>query len=487
MKRLVFITGFLLTLLPQAAAAADSKVCQAIKGITPISEHYVQKVLDRADEGMKHLQSASANQGFEQYLPSWARRIQQAANNLIDSYLTLSIAQDDLLDVTACLHVDELLLDCKMDEVQKELQSQLKKNSMWGIVQAEALLEFLRERKVHLVRGALNPGYEDPTWEVRWRFESQSSSAQASSSSSKGMCPFDSDYAAPGSDGYGCDDTVLGTISAYEPANAEKEALTSLKGEIDRYKQLAGTFKSLEDELKGLTGSPSTPSSLSRNEPPQGHRNLNGCLEQTPPDSLRLRSVRSPFSYKKNDVSILSDFLAKRAAEGIFREKSDDLKNPEEFKDEERRKKEEKRTNPLTQLFRNAARQFVENVSGLQGKQESTLFAVTPDATLEIAEALGDLRQSVGELSRLSGPKDGVRSFVIKFAYFLRRSCIYRPCNTSLERVLRTAYADECFPYTDGTFLGDSEGDPRWKKCARAACIQAEGVSLPSDCSEVLP
>lgn len=495
MKRLIATTGLLLSLLPFSASAAESQLCNALKDLEPISSHYVKKVLERANKGLENVRGASQNPGFEQYLPSWARQIGGVTNSLIDSYLTINVAQTDLLDATACMRVDSILIDCKLKETHDELQAQLKKNSIWGIIQAEALLGFLRERKVHLVRGALNPNYEDPTWKEQWRFDTQSSSSSSasaigggsSSASSQGMCPFDSDYAPPGNDGYGCDESLLQKISAYKQAETELKGLEALSQEVDKYKQLGKEFAELERQLNELHGNASSASGVPEEQADEGHKELSGCQDETPPDTLRLRSVRSPFSYKKNEIKILSDFVAKRAAEGIFREHSDALKNPEEFEDEKKRERAENGNNPLIQLFRNAARQFFDTVNQFQGKNEGIMFSTAPDSTLEIANALQDLRKSVGELSRIATQKEGLRSFVIRYAYFLRRSCIYRPCNNSLERILRTAYADECFPYTDGQFLQDSAGDPRWKKCAEAACIEVEGAELPGRCKDILP
>lgn len=495
MKRLIASIGLAMALLPISAAAAESQICNALKDMDPVSSHYVKKVLERAEEGLKKLRGASANAGFERYLPSWARQIGEATNSLIDSYLTISVAQTDLLNATACLRVDSILLDCKLKETHDELQAQLKKNSIWGIIQAEALLEFLRERKVHLVRGALNPNYQDPTWEKQWRFDAKRSSASSapsiggdsSSASSKAMCPFDSDYAPPGGDGYGCDASLLAKISAYKPADEERKSLETLEGEVKKYKELGKEFAELERELNALHGNASSAPSVPEQTENPGHKELSGCQDEAPPDTLRLRSVRSPFSYKKDEIRILTDFVAKRAAEGIFREHSDDLKTPEEIEDKDKRERAENANNPLIQLFRNAARQFFETLNELQGKKEGTMFATAPDGTLEIAEALQDLRASVGELSRIATQKEGLRSFVIRYAYYLRRTCIYRPCNDSLERILRTAYADECFPYTDGQFLQDGANDPRWKKCAEAACIQVEGADLPARCDDILP
>ncbi len=489
MKRILLSLGLAMTLFPHAAGAAPSQVCDAVKGIAPVSSHYVQKALERADTGLQNVRSARANPTFERYLPSWALRIAGAVNGLVDSYLTLAVAQGDLLYATSCLRVDTLLLDCKIMEVQDELQAQLKKNSVWGIVQAESMLSFLAERKVHLARGALNPFYEDPTWDDTMEFDTRDETTPpAAAPPAQPMCPFDSDYAPPGTDGYGCDLSLLGNIRAYAPAESERNALQTLEDQINRYKALARDFSALESDLESLyDGTPAAAAGQTPAAAGGGHKELSGCQAQTPPADLRLRSVRSAFSYKKNEIGILSDFLGKRIAEGMFREHADDLKNPDEIKDDKERKEAERVDNPLMRLFREGARRFMESVSGNQGAQEAAVFATTPDGTMEIANALTDLRKSTGALSRLSATKDGLRGFVIRYAYFLRRSCIYRPCNQSLERVLRTAYADECFPYTDGAFLKDAANDPRWKKCAQAACIQVDGVTLPGNCRDVLP
>jgi len=495
MKRPLILIGLALLLLPRASAAAESEICKALKDIEPVSSHYVQKVLERADKGLQKAKGAADNPGLEKYFFSWGDRIRAAANSLIDSYLTMTVAERSLPDTTACLRVDVLLLDCKIDETQSALQSQLGRKSILGMVQLESLLAFLQERKTHLVRGALNPNYRDPTWEYAWRFEEKKKEPDASQvgpqeKEPEPLCPFDSDYAPPASDGYGCDTSVLGKIAAYAPARDEREALRKMEDELKKYKGLATEFGALEQELNALYegNAGSQPVQPAGGDKERDHRELNGCKEANElPEDMRLRSLRTPFSYGKSQLYILSEFLGKRASEGMFREQEDTLKNAEEIEDEEKRKKYVENNNPLLQLFRDSARAFFQGVSGMQGRSESSIFAASPDSTLEMAEALGDLRKSVGELSRLSGPKEGLRTFVINFAYFLRRSCVYRPCNTSLERVLRTAYADECFPYTDGDFLQDSKGDPRWKKCAQAACIQVDGVSLPGNCKDVLP
>lgn len=489
-KRGFLIAGLLTLLLPTVSEAAPGQVCSALRDVTPVSP-YVQEVLKRADAGLQRARAAQDNPGLETYFFSWADRIGAAANSLIDSYLTLSVQQKDLLDTTTCLHADVLLLDCKMDEVQTDMQAQLKRKSIGGILELESVLQFLRERKTHLVRGALDPNYRDATWDTQWRFEeTDASSSRSSEGDERPMCPFDSDYAPPGSDGYGCDATVLGTLSAYAPARAEKEALDTLQRELDRYKGLGAEFGTLEKELNALYDGKAATEFIPPPSTKQDHRGKNGCdTEDNPmPDDLRTRSVRTPFSFKRDELSVLSDFLGKRAAEGMFRQQAGSLRYPEEIEDPQERQEYEDWNFPLLDFPRSNARSYFEAISGQQGKDEAAVFAGAADSTLRITDALTDLRASVGGLSRLANDKeDGLRGFVIRFAYFLRRSCVYRPCNTSLERILRTAYEDACFPYTDGAFLTDDSSNPRWQQCAAKACIPTKGFPLPADCKEVLP
>jgi len=497
MKRFFLLFGVAIILLPTPSRAADSAICNALKNVTPVSTHYVQKVLERANAGLAKAKGSEANPGLEIFYFSWAERIGAAANSLIDSYLTLTVAQRDLMNTTSCLHVDILLIDCKINETQKELQAQLGKKSILGIVRLEALLEFLLERKTPLVRRALNQNFENPTWETEKIFDkAKTEEEKKNNPNPQPLCPFDSDYAPPASDGYGCDSSILAGISAYAPAREEMTALARLDEELKKYKGLATEFDALERDLNALyenNGPQET--SAAEEKKKQGHQELNGCAnkEKPAPDNLRLRSVRSPFSYKKNDLAILTEFLGKRAAEGMFRLQEGALRNADEIEDTKAREDYEKNDNVFSQLIREAPRAFFQMINGEEDKKEGTAFDASPDSTIEIPHALGDLRTSVSELSRLSGKdgeKEGLRAFVIRFAYFLRRSCVFRPCNESLERIMRIAYADECFPYTDGDFVTqekDETSDPQWKKCAIEACIQLPDVTLPASCKDVLP
>jgi hypothetical protein len=184
---------------------------------------------------------------------------------------------------------------------------------------------------------------------------------------------------------------------------------------------------------------------------------------------------------ERNHIQILRDFLALRFWQGESRELPDYLKYPGEFPENKKVQREEaEQIVPPESYERDNKRIVFREWSGLQGGWEAGIFPQATDAQLEIAQAMAGLRKEVrtfAELAHDPGEK-GLRKFVKTFAYYLRRTCIERPCSARLEQILRIAYEDECFPYTNGLFLGDSTDKPRWKECAKAACVPLAGVTL---------
>ena len=108
-----------------------------------------------------------------------------------------------------------------------------------------------------------------------------------------------------------------------------------------------------------------------------------------------------------------------------------------------------------------------------QATKEASILPKAQDAGLEVLEALEPVRPAVKRLVELVNQSDrGLRKFARNYAYFLRRSCIYRPCNEKLETIMKVLYSDECFPYASGAFdvkAGDEiTDDPSWQKCQDA-------------------
>jgi hypothetical protein len=124
------------------------------------------------------------------------------------------------------------------------------------------------------------------------------------------------------------------------------------------------------------------------------------------------------------------------------------------------------------------------NFSITQAQNEALLFALGSDPHLIIGNTLRPLRESVQRLARLIHPGIGqvgegeeqdsigsLRGFVRDFAYFLRRSCMERPCNERLDRILKIVFQDACFPYTNGEYLTVDE-EEACKKATKLEMIQ---------------
>lgn len=563
--RYLFAPALLLLLAAPSAYAAPSAVCQQVKTLEPVSSHYVKKVLERADEGLTYIRTATDNPDFDRYRPTWTRNIASGWSELIDSTITLQYEEQELTRVTACLQFDQLLLECKMDEVREELHAQLDRGSVGAIRKLLPLLSFLQERKRQLQLGALDPLYSDPSWGGKYDFDSPNEvwccplgvpgntcaeTTEETCSLNSGMsfktlnecnaygcvapdstpppaddvlCPYDADYAPPFQSGFGCDIETMQPRSAYAPLQAELEALSIISQQVKKYQSGALAFVEVQQRIDELFGNESTTP-----EPPPEREHLvaYGCgwtggycgddeerrcqqdsdceeyITCNRPEKVcksnRLircnrddqcpsgdtceeekelpasREVRGPFSFKKDQISILSEFLASRVAQDVSREFRDDLKSPNEFEKNEQTERDLREfedKNPIFWITRLGLRMNIQGQGREPARREALIYPEAVDAPLEIAESLKDLREAVSKLSTLASKKDGVRRFVSRYAYFIRRTCIYRPCNLMLEQVIRIVTADECFPYTNGEYLSDSAGDSRREKCKTGAGI----------------
>lgn len=565
--RLALLPAALLALLlaTPSAQAAPSELCARIRDVPAISQHYVQRILDRADQGIAYAREADAVSDFNRILPHWARSVGASWAGLITSELPRTLEQQELPRISACLHFDVLLLECKIDDVRTELRDQLKRGSVLGIMRMQSLLNFLNERVRQLRRGALDPLYDDPDWGKRYDFDDpdavwccpddradkvcrQASPAECSGArgtpfitlqectdggcappegtdpATDRMCPYDADYAPPFLGGYGCDLDMLQALSGYSPAQAELEALNMINQQMQSFRDAGTRLLDIQRAIDELFGNQTTaPEPL----PERVHLNAFGCgweagycagddlkrcvadaecgdagpcvaaervcennrgvrcatdancgdagpcidpeEHEGPPSE---RDLRGPFSLGKDEIGILSDFLGVRAAQEISRTYRDDLKVPNEFGTDEQELREDRaldQENPLTRWFRSDNRLEFQVWSRMQARKEALIFPEAVDSQLEIAESLKGLRTAVSRLSKLASEPDGVRQFVARYAYFINRSCIYRPCSLLLERVIRIVTADECFPYTNGEYLTDTPENPRSEKCEEGA------------------
>jgi hypothetical protein len=353
--------------------------------------------------------------------------------------------------------------------------------------------------------------YADTSWEQQRLFDREEPEPLESP-----LCPFHSDYTPARMTGYGCDVSVLQSIisaagdGALPFAEAEMEGLQKIEDEIDSFREIIPLLQAATGDSG--SGPPPTPE----------HQTVFGCAEEigacsgddlvacssdefcaskdkgfcvknTSKPTIPKRSIRGPFSYPTDHLRLMTEFVQKRIDDGFSRTFPNEWRRASDIPaSDSGAVADRENDSSLVGAARTVTRVFFQSISGIQGRREGAVFAEATDSQLEIADALSDMRASIGELSRLASQKAGVRSFVIELAYFLRRTCAFRPCQRSLEQVIRIALEDACFPYTNGQFLKDTGENPRWKKCALAACIQVDDtdgqpLDLPESCDEILP
>lgn len=501
-RRFLAPIGLLLLTLPQFAAASVD--CAALTDIAPISTHYVQPLLDRADRGIAYAKEARTNDDFVDIFPWWAQNIGGSFAQLIDS-------RQSLTNTSACLRFDELLIECKINDVKIALDEELARGSFVSIMRLESLLLYLKDALYHLEAGSADGSYEDTSWETQMPFD-----REAPTPLGENRCPFHSDYTPPRMTGYGCDVSVMTTILGNSQGGdhlsfvrTERDSLQTLEQAIDDFREIAPLLGESSESsteasntLEGrkhntaigcqvMLGTCSNDTDLEcSSDEFCASRNAGTCTPPTEmPAPIPTRSLRGSFSFGRDHLTILTTFVEKRVQDGLSRTFPESWAHEDDLSDEALESREY--DNRWLDMARDSFRVVFRSISGMMGRTEGASFPEASDSQLEIAEALGGTRESMAELSKLASEKDGVRAFVANMAFFLRRTCIHRPCQKTLEQVIRIALQDDCFPYTNGEFLSDTAEDPRWQKCAIAACVQvddADGnpINLPDSCDDVL-
>lgn len=581
-KRLsIPLASLLLLITVQTAHAAVSTQCRQILSLSPVSP-YTTHVLARADSGLTYARGAPVDPQFLRV--PWTEFATSEILQTIDSRIELTDQADDLIHNSACFHFDVAAVQCKMEEVRSEMNTQIERGSFSAILRLGSLYNFLNERIAQMNNGAFDPTYQDASWGNRRMFDPPSTSVYCcdhpgdscvqrtsqectnrtgyafntlDACASWGcqrpnrqynlkaeMCPYDSDYAPPFLNGYGCDESILSPRASFPPIRAEEESLKIISRQLDEYRSAARQFLSIQQTLDSLTNQQSVlppppeprthllavgcrwDGGLCENDPtirctqstqgndcgpgntckypPTGNanvckqnrnlicfddsqcqigpKNVGPCIKDDgkKPGTAELRG---PFSVDKNHLEILNDFLAQRLEQAVSRQNPDDLKYANEFSPDQKIQIADRSTDDaFTNGVRGSLRVLFRLWSAIQGRNEAATFPYATDAELEVAHGLDFLRSAISDLANLTVMKKGslvmkkgsLRSFVVDYASFLRRSCIERPCNASLEEILKIVFKDECFPYTNGEYLNDTPDNPRWKQCAEKA-----GLSVP--------
>lgn len=463
MKRILLTSAFLLCLLAEPAAADDhlSEQCKKILSLPPVSP-YVSMVRSRAEAGLAYANGGEVDGSFATVMQSWAEYVRSSMAEVAEPQTELIARAMDMSSATACLHLDVLMIQCTMEKVRDAMNAQIERGSREGVTRLGPLLTFLQDRLTQLLRGALDPEYQDPDWA-----ESQPFDPPDSDFSESRQCPFTSDYAPPFQSGYGCDVETLQPRTAFTPLKTEYDTLKLITDQTNAFRDAERLFLTTEQDLATLSGEASA--AFPPLPPPRTHRTAAGCDQQT---NLPSFDLRGPFSLQKNHLDILTHFLLQRTEEGASRHFSEALKNADEYSSAQSSEAAlRSNENVLWSAVRGSLRLTFQAWSILQGEAEALLFPQATDDQLEIAQSLSNLHKVVSTLAKLGHDKSGLRSFAINIAGFLRRSCIFRPCNASLEEVIKISTTDACFPYTNGEFLNDTPGSPRSKQCREAAKI----------------
>lgn len=510
-----------LSLLPHSsyvlALSADD-----IVAIPPVSTHYVQRVLDRADAGIARANSLTTPGGllYNMSKPWWILYATSAMLSTVDTRFQVSEAQKDLLETTPCLHLDVIILQSKIEMVRRELHDALKNDQPNRIILLQRLIRFLNRRIIHLLRGARDPLYEDSDWaDAQW-FDpvnpvwccpqgipgNTCTLGEESLCTNDGglafttpracqeygcllppsqqpldgkLCPFTSDYLPPVTSGYGCDTTAFpAAASGHTPSVKEMTALADLIIKRDAFITRMQSFAPLIQSINAMAGV-SPPSSNLGGGLTRTHKEVHGCLEQIPlarqigPTSL-LQEIhagqaekRGPFSIPKDEPWIAVRFAGVVQRWGARRPQAKALRYPSEFPPGPDRIAAENRENKKTPIERAKdwyLRNFFLSWNVTQSKKEPVPIAKSQDNALQIALASPNLTPAITRLGALVRTHNaGLRFFGKGFAYYLRRSCIFRPCNKKLEQVLKILFENACFPYFNGTYFGNAQIHKRCK------------------------
>lgn|GEM_PF-1839947 len=507
MNRLSLFIGSLILLLPAYTIAAGDQYAD----LAPISP-YVQQVVDRVQQGLTATGPVitTTDQSTLQFLWSMVTGV---IAGTIDTDLRIVEQESDLITNTPCLRIDALILEGWIERARMRKEEALLSGSIGEVYRLIGIQLYLNDRLKALLLGARDPTFEDsdeggyysfdaePYWCCPAKEESgnprqcQSVSSNAvaecrrssgalskrhfscvnagCTSAGEGLsaedenapCPFNSDYLPATGAGYGCDLSVLDPYagSAPEGIRNEIEGLRAIVEERDSF--IAGmetakdTIELLEEELGGGPVDLSNFGAGASDR--RTHKNINGCIAEGEelPDGMSFWESRGPFSHAKQEIMLMPRLAQLWHGWGYQRLDPEYLRKSQFLRtgstEQQLMQEWENDIGGLALMaVRDDADRYLRQVSIRQADAESTQIAKSIDAPLRILQSLAPLRTEVRNFGLFVKSSDtGIRKFVRDFAGFLRASCVFRPCNEQLDRVLKIVLEDECFPYTKGTAL----------------------------------
>jgi hypothetical protein len=315
------------------------------------------------------------------------------------------------------------------------------------------------------------------------------------------ICPFDSNYLAPTFSGYGCDLTVLNEFNDLDDTSLQEEynALDALVTVRDEFLDDTDHIRESAIKMDSILGETMLSDAERQHLEQFGeadvrnieHKHAFGCEADVPPEGdedsdgdndpadkikpSRLwatQEVRGPFFFVEDHLNIWKEFFRLNLWWAGLREYPDYLKKPSEFFEEADREKAMSLNSLL--VPRNHLRTRWASFMQSQATQEAVILPKAQDMQQGVADAMQPLRVAMrGNIELVKDSSGGLRKFAKGYAYFLRRSCINRQCNSQLETILKILFSDECFPYASGEFeTGNDEdnasGSQTWKDCKEA-------------------
>ncbi|MFH0851198.1 MAG: hypothetical protein V1876_00410 [Candidatus Peregrinibacteria bacterium] len=490
--------------------------------LTPVSP-YMERVVRRVRVGLNAAGGGDTTSDKALKL-FWLDKITGAILLTVDTDLRIVEQQQDLIENSPCLRLDTLIIEGWMERARIRKNDAIEAGRIAEATKLISTQRYLNNRYKALLLGVRDPTYVDeeegdlysfdppPFWccpgdaeEGEERdttctqvgdddgytecvqnrgaaFKRRYACVQAGCTSTESggedeeePCPFSTDYLPPTGVGYGCDLSVLESrMDGPEGIKKEIKGLQKLVKDRDAAIADIDTVKDTIVNLERLLGGGGTDLSnfgVGANDKRQ-HKVKNGCLAENEklPEGIVFWERRGPFSLSPNEVVLMPKLSILWNAWGRERLPPAYLRNANQLP-EGTLEKEAAQNMENGMLFwllgaRSDVQQYLQKFSLGQAREESAQIAKTIDAPLRVIEIFMPLRKEVRTLGLAVQSSDkGIRKFVRDFAAFLRTSCIFRPCNKQLDRVLKIIFRDECFPYINGAALDEDVAD----KCKKAA------------------
>lgn len=408
---------------------------------------YTRRVLQRAEDGIAAIGNNGTGKATDQ---SWLPYSTTKAAQTLDTKTIRTTVTQNFSHATACMAVDAALILHEMAKVQDLLKQANEAHKDVVVAQLNDLYAFLNDRLGILNWGGANPKYQDPTWSTPHTFDSEETRTTIEKEK---LCPFNSKYLAVSrDDSSGCTSQALDEAIALLPED-DAGLKESYGKERDALAALERAWSDLGMQTKAT-------------------QQWEGC-EEAPP--IYTWSSGFFWEYPGQEFSTLTHLIwnseLQRPAPGASGSSASSTSSSSSSVRSFLQLGED--------LFTQDSISKTQAFSQAQAKGDLLIRGGILHVQ-ETADAFAPLTQTIGDLSHLAHDKDtsvrSLRDMVQDFAYFLRRSCMNRPCNDRLDTILSTVATDACFPYTSGS--ADLPAD------ATAQAIKDQAQALADACKQ---